>query len=46
MTRGKYLGRTRIDGPVDLYGSMILGEVLLNGKLVQRGPVGSDFAPW
>jgi hypothetical protein len=46
MTKGKYLGRTVINGPVDLYGSIILGEVILNGRLLPRGPVGSDFAPW
>jgi hypothetical protein len=35
-----------IDGPADLYGSMIVGTVTLNGKVVPRGPVGSDFKPW
>jgi hypothetical protein len=46
MTKGKYLGHTVIDGPVDLYGSMILGTVILNGKPVPVGPVGSDFPRW
>jgi hypothetical protein len=46
MTKGKYLGRTLIDGPVDLYGSMIIGTVMLNGKVIPKGPVGSDFTPW
>lgn len=46
MTKGKYLGRSVIDGPADLYGSMIAGTVILNGKVVPRGPVGSDFKPW
>lgn len=46
MTKGKFIGRNVINGPVDLYGSMILGSVLLNGKAVPRGRVGSDFAPW
>ena len=46
MTKGKFLGRTRIDGPVDLYGSIILGIVFLNGNRVPVGPVGTDFAPW
>jgi len=46
MTKGKYLGRNVINGPIDLYGSMILGNVLLNGRLVPHGPVGSDFLPW
>jgi hypothetical protein len=46
MTKGKYLGRTVIRGPVELYGSMILGTVILNGKTLARGPVGNDFKPW
>ncbi len=45
-TKGRYLGRTVIDGPVDLYGSMIEGIVVLNGRTVPRGPVGTGFAPW
>ncbi len=45
-TKGRYLGRTVIDGPVDLYGSMILGTVILNGRPVPHGPVGSDVKPW
>ena len=45
-TKGRYVGRSVIDGPVDLYGSMIEGIVILNGKPVPRGPVGTDFAPW
>jgi len=44
MTKGKYLGRTTIRGPVDLYGSMIVGTLVLNGKLVPPGPKG--VAPW
>lgn len=46
MTKGKYLGRNIIDGPVQLYGSMVVGTVVLNGRAVARGAVGSDFAPW
>ena len=46
MTKGKYLGRTLIDGRVDLYGSMIMGTVILNGRYVPHGPVGNDFVPW
>jgi hypothetical protein len=46
MTKGKFLGRNIIHGPVDLYGSMILGDLLLNGKLQARGQVGSDFQAW
>jgi hypothetical protein len=46
MTKGKYLGRNVIDGPVDLYGSMVVGSLTLNGRSVPKGPVGSDFRPW
>jgi hypothetical protein len=46
MTKGKYLGRTQIDGPVQLYGSMIIGTVILNGNVVRQGSVGSDVLPW
>jgi hypothetical protein len=46
MTKGKYLGTTTINGPVDLYGSMILGTVILNGRSVPTGPVGGDIKPW
>ena len=46
MTKGKYVGRSVIDGPVDLYGSMIVGTVILNGRTVPRGPVGSDIRAW
>lgn len=44
MTKGRYLGRTTIDAPVDLYGSMVEGELMLNGRLVPRGANGG--APW
>ena len=46
MTKGKYLGRTVIKGPVDLYGSMIEGSLILNGKTIPLGPVGRGFSPW
>ena len=46
MTRGKYEGQTAIAGPVSLYGSMIVGVVVLNGKVLKPGPVGSGFNPW
>jgi hypothetical protein len=46
MTKGKFLGRTVIDGPADLYGSMIVGTVVLNGKTLPRGRHGNDFKPW
>jgi hypothetical protein len=44
MTKGKYLGRTTIDGPVDLYGSMVVGTLIVNGKQVPHGPQG--VPPW
>jgi hypothetical protein len=44
MTKGKYLGRTTISGPVDLYGSMIVGTLIVDGKTVPKGPAG--VAPW
>jgi hypothetical protein len=34
FTRGRFVGRNRIDGNVDLYNSRILGELKLNGRLV------------
>jgi hypothetical protein len=46
MTKGKYLGSTTISGPVDLYGSMVVGRLLLNGRQVPPGPVGGDIRPW
>ena len=46
MTKGKYLGDTTITGPVDLYGSMVIGTLLLNGKRIPPGPVGGDVTPW
>jgi len=44
MTKGKYLGRTTIKGPVDLYGSMVVGTLIVNGKLIPAGPKG--VKPW
>ena len=43
MTKGRFRPDL-ISGPVDLYGSMIEGTVVLNGKPVPRGPVGVE--PW
>jgi hypothetical protein len=43
-TKGKFLGRTTIDGPVDLYGSMVVGTLILNGRRIAPGPVG--VKPW
>jgi hypothetical protein len=44
MTKGRYLGRTTINGAVDLYGSMIAGTQIVNGRTHPRGPVG--VAAW
>jgi hypothetical protein len=46
FAKGKYYGRTTIQAPADLYGSMILGTVILNGRVLPHGPVGSDVKPW
>jgi hypothetical protein len=35
--RGTYLGRNVITGNVDLYGSTIVGELRVNGRLIPRG---------
>jgi hypothetical protein len=45
MTKGRYLGRTTINGAVDLYGSMIDGTLIVNGRMLPRGPVGG-VAAW
>jgi hypothetical protein len=44
MTKGKYLGTTTISGPVDIYGTMVLGTLIVNGKQVPHGPHGGK--PW
>lgn len=44
ITKGRFLGTTSIDGPVDLYGSIVEGSLTLNGQPVPRGPKGVD--PW
>ena len=44
MTKGKYLGRTTIRAPVDYYGSMVIGTLILNGKPVPQGAHG--VPPW
>jgi hypothetical protein len=40
MTKGKYLGTTTITGPVNLYGSMIVGILIVNGRAIPPGPLG------
>lgn len=42
--KGKFLGHTIINAPVDLYGSVIRGTLVVNGRTVPKGPVGVD--PW
>jgi hypothetical protein len=44
MTKGKYFGTTSISGPVDLYGSNVLGALTVNGKSISRGQHGGK--PW
>jgi hypothetical protein len=44
-TRGRYLGRTTINGPVDLYGSMVEGTLIVNGRQIPRGVQGGA-KPW
>jgi hypothetical protein len=44
MTKGKFLGTTVISGPVDLYGSVVVGVLIVDGKPVARGAHG--VAPW
>ena len=44
MTKGKFLGRTTINGRVDIYGSMVIGALILNGRLVPPGAKG--VAEW
>lgn len=34
--RGTFVGRNRIDGNVDLHNSRVLGELILNGRVVPR----------
>ena len=40
MTKGKYLGTTTITGAVDLYGSMVVGTLIVNGRQMPKGPLG------
>jgi hypothetical protein len=44
-TRGRYLGRTTITGRVDLYGSMVQGILIVNGRQIPQGPQGG-VKPW
>lgn len=38
--RGRYLGRSSITGPVGLSGSVIVGDLVVNGQRIPRGPIG------
>jgi hypothetical protein len=40
QTRGRYVGRTSIEGPVNLNGSVVEGTLIVNGRQVPPGPVG------
>lgn len=42
--KGKYFGRNTINAPVDLYGTIIVGSLTLNGEEVTKGQHGGD--PW
>jgi hypothetical protein len=44
MTKGRFLGRNVVHGPVDFYGDMVEGDLVVNGKRIARGPHGG--APW
>lgn len=44
MTKGKYIGRTTIRAPIDLYGSLVVGTLILNGKPLPQGQMGGP--PW
>ena len=42
--KGRYVGRSTISGNVDLYGSMIQGELTVNGAAIAQGSQGGP--PW
>lgn len=42
--KGKYLGRSTISAPADLYNSKVIGTLILNGKPVDKGLRGGE--PW
>ncbi len=42
--KGEYLGSTTISGAVDLYGSKVLGTLVVNGKPLPHGQYGGK--PW
>ena len=44
MPKGRYLGRSMISGNVDLYGAMVEGELIINGRLMPQGSQGGP--PW
>ena len=38
--KGKYLGTSIINGPVDLYGTNVIGVVIVNGKRYEKVQLG------
>jgi hypothetical protein len=42
--KGKYFGRNTIDAPVDMYGTIVVGSLTLNGQPVGKGQAGGE--PW
>jgi hypothetical protein len=42
--KGKYFGRNSITGLVDIYGTIVVGNLTINGGLVAKGQHGGD--PW
>ena len=44
MPKGRYLGHSTITGNVDLYGAMVDGDLVINGRQIPRGSQGGP--PW
>jgi len=42
--KGKYLGTSSIAGNVDLYGTKVIGTLVVNGKALSKGLHGGE--PW
>lgn len=40
--KGKYLGRSTLTGPVDLYGTNVIGTLVLNGRTISREQLGGE----
>ncbi|RST31237.1 hypothetical protein HMF7854_10615 [Sphingomonas ginkgonis] len=42
-SKGRFLGTTRMDAPnPDIYGSLVLGTLIVNGKMIERGQIGDN----